>query len=200
MKSNNYTVYAHINKINGKAYVGITCQKVKDRWKNGNGYACMKFSRAIKKYGWDNFKHIVIIENLEQYTAYETEKALIAAFDLTNPQKGYNEACGGASGGMTGKHHTDSAKAKISKARKINGFSAEHRKHISEAKRGVKHHAAKKVYQYTKGGEFVREYSYMNEAAELLKIKKTSISACCKGKRPSAGGYVWTYEKRGKSC
>lgn len=33
-----YSVYMHINKTNGKIYVGITKQKVSDRWKNGSTY------------------------------------------------------------------------------------------------------------------------------------------------------------------
>ena len=35
---NNYKVYVHINKVNGKRYYGVTCQKVNRRWKNGKGY------------------------------------------------------------------------------------------------------------------------------------------------------------------
>ena len=36
INSPNYTVYVHINKINGKIYVGLTGQDVKKRWNNGN--------------------------------------------------------------------------------------------------------------------------------------------------------------------
>ena len=33
-----FTVYCHINKINGKKYVGITKQNPEIRWHSGNGY------------------------------------------------------------------------------------------------------------------------------------------------------------------
>ena len=33
-----WTVYMHTNKINNKVYVGITSQKVQNRWNNGKGY------------------------------------------------------------------------------------------------------------------------------------------------------------------
>ena len=196
MNLNNYTVYAHKNKTNGKVYVGITSQNVEDRWKNGFGYHGMHFERAIKKYGWDCFDHIIIKTGLNEYQACEMEKALIKIFDLTNPQKGYNEAVGGFGGGMNGKHHTQEAIIKIREARRRNGFSDEHKKHISESKQGIKHHMAKKVYQYTKDGLFIKEWDYMGMACKELGIQKTNISQCCSGKRPSAGGYLWSYTRK----
>ena len=198
MDSENYTVYAHRNKTNGKLYVGITSQGVNQRWKNGNGYPSEShFGRAIKKYGWEEFDHIVIVKGISAEKAKEIEKSLISLLDLTDTAKGYNESIGGDGGGMYGKHHNSIAKQKISEARKRIGFSAEHKRHISEAKSGVKHHLAKPVYQYSKNGDLIGEWLYMNMAAKALNINKSSISACCLGKRPSAGGYVWSYEKKG---
>ena len=61
----NYKVYIHRNKINGKVYIGITKQKPENRWRNGKGYKQnIKFYRAIEKYGWNNFEHIVLVDNL----------------------------------------------------------------------------------------------------------------------------------------
>lgn len=191
-----YTVYKHVNKANGKVYVGITAQQnVNDRWRNGTAYAGQHFGRAIAKYGWDNFDHIIIASGLTKDDACEMERILIKAYDSTNPKKGYNETLGGDGGNFYNKHHTEEAKEKIRQARKRDGFSEEHKKHISEAKSGAKHHYAKKVYQYTKDLEFVKEWSYMTEAAKELGICKTSISLCCLKQRPSAGAYIWSYEK-----
>ena len=53
---NNYTLYCHTNILNGKKYIGITCQKPKNRWgKNGEGYKFQpKFYNSIVKNGWNN--------------------------------------------------------------------------------------------------------------------------------------------------
>lgn len=192
---NNYIVYKHTNKINGKVYIGITCQRIHDRWKGGHGYRSQYFSRAIKKYGWDGFVHEIVAENLSKEDACELERILIKSYRSTETEYGYNQALGGDGGGMYNKHHSESAKKKISKARKENGFTEDHKRHISESKQGAKHHLAKKVYQYTKDGEFIREWDYMSLAAKELNINKGNIGSVCNGDRKTAGGFVWKYER-----
>lgn len=191
----NYIVYKHTNKTNNKVYIGITCQAAKNRWKSGRGYHGLYFGRAIKKYGWDGFKHEIIAENLSEKDACEMERILIKAFNATDPDFGYNQTEGGKGGGMLNHHHTEEAKDRIRQARIRDGFTEEHKKHISESKRGVKHHFAKKVYQYTKEGQFIREWEYMSLAAKELGINKSNIGETCNGHRPSAGGYFWSYER-----
>lgn len=64
---NLYKIYVHVNKINNKIYIGQTNRKnVYTRFgKNGIQYKkCPYFWNAIKKYGWNQFKHIVLFENL----------------------------------------------------------------------------------------------------------------------------------------
>ena len=91
---NNYVVYCHISPSN-KKYVGISCNPIK-RWNNGNGYKKnYLFYRAIQKYGWDNFKHEILYENLTIERAGEIEKKLINEWNLLNPQFGYNLREGG---------------------------------------------------------------------------------------------------------
>lgn len=34
-----WIIYKHTNKINGKSYIGQTCQEATERWKNGKGYS-----------------------------------------------------------------------------------------------------------------------------------------------------------------
>ena len=53
------------------------------------------FYNAIQKYGWNNFKHIVLIKNLNNDEANIIENYLIGKYDTTNPLKGYNLKSGG---------------------------------------------------------------------------------------------------------
>lgn len=132
MNENCWTVYAHINKINGKIYVGITSILPKYRWNNGNGYVQhKKFFNAIQKYGWENFEHTILEEKLTQDQASEMECYYIKKFDSMN--NGYNCTEGGE--GCVGYKHTDEAKLKMSKSRKGRKLSEDWRKHMSEAQK-----------------------------------------------------------------
>ena len=65
---------------------------------------------------------------------------------------------------------------------------------LSEAtKKAIGEAHTKKILQFTKSGEFIREWPSMSEASRRLGIAKQSICSCCLGKRKSAGGYVWEY-------
>ena len=64
-----YKVYVH-TAPNGKRYVGITRQKLNRRWRYGEGYKrCVYFYKAIKKYGWDNITHQVLVDGLTKSQA-----------------------------------------------------------------------------------------------------------------------------------
>lgn len=94
---NNYCIYIHTNKINGKIYVGMTCQKPLKRWgQRGQNYKeCPYFWSAIQKYGWQNFEHIIIKDNLTREQALELEVNTIAERNSRNAKYGYNISVGG---------------------------------------------------------------------------------------------------------
>ena len=96
MTKDNYKIYVHINKINGKMYIGQTCQTIQARWKDGRGYKeSPYFWNAIQKYGWDTFEHIVLMENLSLEEANIFEEELIKKYNTTNRNFGYNVYYGG---------------------------------------------------------------------------------------------------------
>lgn len=159
-----YCVYKHTNIVNGKVYIGITCQDPKIRWSSGHGYRKNEyFWRSIQKYGWnDGFLHEILYEDLTYEDACKIEIELISKHNSTNPNYGYNHHQGG----------------------KYNDY--ETRQKISE------NHASKKeVLQYSKDGEFLAEYKSRSEASRFTGIGVQEISFACTGTIFSAGGYFW---------
>ena len=71
--------------------------------------------------------------------------------------------------------------------------SEAHKQAISDAMKGVN---AKKVIQYTKSGEFVREWESMTAIWQELGIAHSNICACCQGNRKSAGGFIWKFKQK----
>ncbi len=73
----NFKVYKHTSP-NGKVYIGITKQDVKQRWRDGNGYKTQPlFYRAIQKYGWDNITHEILFEGLDKSEAEQKETGIL---------------------------------------------------------------------------------------------------------------------------
>ena len=59
-------------------------------------------------------------------------------------------------------------------------------------------YCCKKVYQYTKDGDFIKEYKSTTEAEEETKVKSSNIWGSCVGKQKTAGGYIWSYDEMTK--
>ena len=175
-----YTVYMHINKINNKKYIGLTKQSCQERWRHdGIGYKSqIKFWNAIQKYGWNNFEHKIIAEQLTEKEASELEIKLIKQYDCIN--NGYNVSFGGSTTNhspetlekmrqsMLGKKHTQETKNKISQSK-------------NKEKIAVKCITTNIVYE--------SERQAMLETG----IDISSISKCCKGEVCQAGGLEWEY-------
>ena len=157
-----YTVYMHTSPSN-KKYVGITKNNPLYRWRNGNGYiGNIYFSRAINKYGWSNFKHEILFENLSKKEAEEKEIELISFYKSNNRMFGYNIENGGNCAGthseetkrkiglksqgnkhclgrkITDKHIEAMRKGRISNGYKRSKHSEETKRKISESHKGVK--------------------------------------------------------------
>lgn len=132
MNKNTYCVYMHRNKINGKIYVGQT--KYGDdpniRYGDkGRGYRCNKsLYPDIIKYGWDNFEHIVLINNLTKEKADYFESYYINEYKSNDNMFGYNITNGGTKFTYTtknkenlyGKHLVENKEYKYSKTRRKN--------------------------------------------------------------------------------
>ena len=146
-----YKIYVHINKVNRKIYIGQTKQTLEQRSSNGNAYKnCRHFWNAIQKYGWENFEHIVLIENLSLEMANIIEEELIKKYNTTNHNNGYNMKSGGL-------NHIP---------------SEETRKLLSETHRGERH------WNYGKhwGDDFKKKLSEIHTGREITPEWRKNMS------------------------
>ena len=187
-----YTVYAHRNLKNGKSYVGMTSREPNERWKNGLGYKNnLRMWNDIQNSDWNtDWEHNIIGQSEDKQEALNIEEMFILLYDSIN--EGYNIS----TYDRNSYKRTDETKKKISEA--LSGekaywygkhFSEEHKKKISESM-GVNG-----ILQFSKNGEFIAEYPSTHEAEKHTGCNQGNISSCCKGKRKSAGGFIWKYKK-----
>lgn len=196
-----FCVYCHTNLTNGKKYIGQTCNKPENRWSNGNGYKTQTyFYNAIQKYGWDGFRHEILFDGLTQEEANFYEIKMIAEFNSTNPNYGYNITSGGniltgESNPFYGKHHTEETKAKMS-ASKIGKYTGKNNPNYGNHKlSGANSPFSKRIKQYDKDGNFIAEYSCIPEAVSSLGLntKGRSISRNCNQNSGLSFGFIWIY-------
>ena len=196
-----WCVYIHTNKINNKAYIGITSNDVNKRWKNGNGYKNNKyFYTSIQKYGWDNFEHIIWQNNLSKNQAQKIEILLIALFDTTNPNNGYNLSTGGE--GSNGIKRTKDTKEKIRKSAKTRFSNPENnpmfgKQHSDEAKRKMSK-SRQGMYDGNKNPMYGRTWWDDETPSEKIDEWKKKKSIAASGEKNPNYGVVCSDEKRKK--
>lgn len=205
---NNFTVYEHINRIDGKRYFGITCKpKPEYRWANGKGYPANKhFTNAINKFGWDNFDHKIIMAGMSKEDACNLEQYLIAKYDTTNPVNGYNLSIGGECSGLGVKRSEESRKKQSEALKKVTR-SDSWKKAISKGKKGktngLKGRTGDKsqksgiVIQIdVENNKEINRYYGFAEMNRATGFAKTPVREAAYGIRKQAYGYLWKYQKR----
>lgn len=106
-----------------------------------------------------------------------------------------------------GKHWSEEIKQKISNSNlghtspnKGKHMSELSKKKISESNKGQHYSVAtefksREVVQITLQGEFVKEYKTISLAEKEIGMNSGKISAVCRGKRKTAGGFKWMYKE-----
>ena len=92
-----YTVYKLTDPY-GKIYIGCTGQQpVEKRWLNGKNYCPqIPIGKAIRTFGWENFRKQILCEKLTKEGAEKLEGWFVEYYDSMDPEKGYNRHSGGA--------------------------------------------------------------------------------------------------------
>ena len=193
-----YCVYCHTNIVNNKKYIGQTKEHPRERrWgSSGTGYKTQQyFWRAIEKYGWNNFKSEILRDNLTKDEADKIEIELIALYDTTNPNKGYNISSGG--GGPNGVPFSDELKKKFSEIFSGEGNPFYGKTHSEDIKKKLSIIHSIPVIQLSLNGEYITEFNSGREASRITGVDETTINDCCTGKPhcKSGGGYLWVYKK-----
>ncbi len=168
-------IYKITNLINLKQYVGKTTRDDPfSRWREhvymAHSGGDMVISRAIRKYGKDNFKFEVIqtIEEGEDTEDIMNQREMFWIEELDTYTYGYNSSKGGEGVGRGVRR-----------------------------KRGAVHPSAKAVSQYTLNEPHVHlaDYGSLGEAAHAVEGDNiTTIVCCIEGKTAQAYGYRWSWK------
>lgn len=224
-------IYRITNLINGKIYIGRSVNLKDRKSKHKTKISNTIISKAIQKYGHDNFL-FEVIEYCELDKLVEREGYY---FDLLQPfreNNGYNILRDSGENGWIGMSHSIVSRLKMSESKKgsipwnkgkkgVQECSDETRRLMSENRKGesnsfygkkhseetIRHlrdlakqrdmsHCNKKVIQIDKiTGEIIKIWDSISDASEQVigDRKSSRITAACKGKYKSAGGFKWLY-------
>lgn len=224
----NYKIYKHTNKANGKVYIGQTYTSLKNRFgKNGIRYeGCKAFYNAIQKYGWDNFEHEILEENISNSElANKREMYYINLYKSTNSKYGYNIQDGGHTQSflsvkvyqynIDGKYigYFDSISDAMRKYNISNGKISDYCKGNRKSAGGFRWSydkldylgkyertsKSKMVHKYSLKGKYIKTYNHLSDVVkEMGLLHGGHISNCCNGTRETAYGFMWSYEKHKK--
>lgn len=166
--SGKYYLYRHIRLDKNKPfYIGIGTKP-----ENCNTLKC-EYKRAYQKYGkkrhWKNIVNITDyeVEILLESNDYKFIKQKEIEFIALYKRV---DCCGGTLVNMT-----DGGEGTLNM-------------------KGKDHPKSIKVYQYSIGGDFIKEWESINIASNFLNINTTNVVRCLKGKLKSTKNYRWSYE------
>jgi len=163
-------IYIIKNNINNKIYIGQSID-IHKRWANHknelkrNKHVNIHLQRAWNKYGEENF-NFNILEKCNEESLSEKEINYINKYKSNIDMFGYNLTAGGE-------------KTKINKEILL----------LKSKK------YSKKVLQFDKQGNYIKEYQNAIFAAKELNGNNSIIYQCCINKWKSAYGYMWKFKK-----
>jgi hypothetical protein len=181
------SIYVLIDPIDNKIkYLGKTIQPIMKRYRaHLSDTSISKKSSWIKYLKSQNLKPIIklideVYENWEFWEEYWIINLKILGFELKNLTNGGE--------GMYGYNITKETREKLSKAFKGRRFSEEWKKRIGEGN-------SVPIKLFSLNGKLINTFESAVQAARELKIERSHITECCKGKIKSCKEFTFRYFK-----
>lgn len=168
-----YSIYLITNTVNRKKYIGVTSDFV-GRMRGHKGcYSKSYLSKAIRKYGWNNFSTEIIFQSLDkEFMHKEAEEAFIREYNTKDPDFGYNLTNGGE--GTPGYIASEVTRQKQRLAKLGKKLSKEHRDKISSSNTGKKlsDETKNKIAEKLKGNTNFSGKTFCKETLRTLSEQK----------------------------
>lgn len=204
-------VYAIINILNNKKYVGSTkCFKARfaehrSQLRKGN-HKNIHLQRAYNRYGENYFRFMILeeCENIQDTLNFIEQKWINSDGDynicpIAN-RRTYTKMPDWLKEKLrkinTGRKKTLEERERLSKALRGRKPTAEHLLNQSKGRKGK---GVKAVDQYDLNGNYVQTFPSLTAAGKAMNGSYVSINCCCKGKLHSAYNYLWKYHSDDKN-
>ena len=195
-----------ITNPKGKVYIGQTIDYDRRiyQYKMLNCKEQPKLYNSLKKYGLDNHRFELVFQCFECYLTHWERYYQ----ELYNSTKNNNLNCFLVTTKDKTGRHSEETKIKMSNSAKGKKKSPEHIAKLPQNQKGYKSKPRskefkinqsinngrnRKVYQYDKDDNFVKEWFNIAEAERQLGYKNISYAAL--GKLKTCGGFKWSYHK-----
>ena len=198
-------IYILEDKTNEMKYVGQTTKTFNERM-GGHFYGSQYVDKAIKDHGIDNFSIITMqcseehLDWMEREWIVEMNSLFPNGYNLEtggNKNKHFSEESkrknsasnrgkqAGEKNGMYGKHHSEETKQKIKEVLK--------ERHPMIGKFGKDHNSSKPVLQFSKDGQFIREWECGMQVERELGFDQGNLTKACRGQYKQAYGFIWKF-------
>jgi group I intron endonuclease len=179
-------VYLIRNKKNDKGYVGQTTQKFKDRFVQHCNPRFSRYSiltRAIKKYGVDNFEYCILGRYTNKADLDKAEIDAIIALETLTDKHGYNIKL--ANNGSSVYYRSNIAKSTMGRTPWNKGM-----KMGPSPNKGIRKPEWSKRYKATC---LVTGEETIFTGSKIPGFNSGHIIQCCKGKLKHHKGFKWEY-------
>lgn len=194
----NHYVYLITNKVNGMKYIGkrsCLCPIEQDRYM-GSGTL---ISKALKKYGRDNFSKEILFVGKTEEEAYQCERELIERYDAVKSREFYNIKEGGL--GNTREDALRNLSNLTEEQKRIRSvklsIANKGENNAMYGRTGELSPVSKPVVMMSAEGEMIKRFSCIREVNDYFGKPRafSFISRVCLNKKGTAYGHLFLFEE-----